>query len=89
MGLCLYISILCTTVEIWKPNIPCSYITRIFEHSMPFHNQNIWKPNIQIHYSGDLKSEHLKSRLFEGRISNVRALAMATPCSELRYIVVD
>ena len=27
-------------------------------------------------YNGDLKSDHLKSRLFEGQISNGRALTM-------------
>ena len=32
-----------------------------------------------VQYSGDLKSDHSKSRLFEGRISNGQALAMAVP----------
>ena len=30
-----------------------------------------------IYYNGDLKSDHLKSRLFEGGISNGGALALA------------
>ena len=49
---------------VWTP--PCDLNDRLFVHYlMPF-NQQI----IQLMYSGDLKSDHSKSGLFEGRISN-------------------
>ena len=37
-------------------------------------------------YSGDLKSNHLKSGLFEGRISNGRAIAMAIAIRKLDHL---